>query len=42
MRGHRGSEDSASVSLSFFLLLLMYNESDFTSTDTGIKFITKS
>ena len=25
-----------------FLLLLMYNESDFTSTDAGSKFITKS
>ena len=25
-----------------FLLLLMYHESDFTSTDAGIKFITKS
>ena len=25
-----------------FLLLLMHHESDFTSTDDGIKFITKS
>ena len=41
MRGHRGSEDSATVPYPF-LLLLMYNKSDFTSTNAGIKFITKS